>query len=192
MKLFCVCVMVTWFIPTFATASACKTVENIEYRCSDATDMLQSILSLMSPVKSTVYIFDGIDKVLRHIVRYDLPGEGISDTYFQDYIYNTSRNFFHLVHFVKNSKGTYDVYIETDVRPTGVFKEDIKHVTYRVRRLGVSEDLTFDDEGYPSSTLRTSTGTNLLSSNRSGLTFSVVGGVSETYYLAYSLVLSPN
>ena len=167
-------------------SATCKTNEGSDYTCGDVTQMLEVIMTDLSVDQNTAYIFSGGDKVLRHIVRYSHKGSQ-TDSYFQDYIYNTTRSFFHLVHFVKNADSQYDVYIEDNVRPTGSFNEDINHVSRRVDFLGTTTQVSFDKDGYPSTTLQTANDTRKLVSSKSGLSFSILESFSEVYHLVYRL-----
>lgn len=186
MKLLSVFILCVFSFSAFAEPLTCSTSEGIEYTCDDNVDMLQSILKTMEPQHSTVYSFSGRDRVLRHIVRYGRPGEEMSESFFQDYIYNLSGNFFHLVHFVRQDDGSYFVYLETDKNPSKVLRTDLKSVTSRMSYLGQSTDMKFNEDGYPSGTVTTSTDVRKLSSSKRSLEFSIEGSFHEHYNVVYS------
>ncbi len=88
----------------------------------------------MTPVSNNVYIFNGRSSGLRHIVRYASIGDNgqISDEYFQDYNYSISNNVYHLAHFIKQKSSDldkYDVYLDSDLSPTGSLLQDLSTVT---------------------------------------------------------------
>lgn len=187
MRLLAAILLINFLYLNSSFASPCVTIEGLEYTCGSTKSKLDTILSNLVISKNTAYIYNGRDKVVRHIIQYsDSSGEAIN-SYFQDYIYNTSRGFYHLVHFVKNTDSGYSVYLETDILPTGSLIQDTTFVSENVKFLGSSTDLSFDDDGYPSATIITATDKRRLISNRLGLNFSIVGELTENYRLLYRL-----
>ncbi len=186
MKSFLLIFMLVFVVSFKGNTSTCVTNEGSKYECGNVANMLEVIMSDMDLAQNTAYIYNGSDKVLRHIVRYSYQGN-LTDSYFQDYIFNVSSGFFHLVHFVKNSDSQYDVYLETDIQPSGSFDNDTNFVSRRVNYLGTTTHVSFDENGYPSTTLKTATDIRKLTSSKTGLSFSIVGSFSEVYHLVYKL-----
>lgn len=144
---------------------------------------IQHMIESVNIKKSTVYIYNGNldEKIMRHINQFSFRGEGqVTNDYFQDFLFNFTYDRFHLVHFLKNADGTYRVFLDTDLSYTGDFKEDLKTVL-NPKLLSATAKVTFDQNGYPSSELKTATDTRFMQSSDRGLIFSIQGGIREQH-----------
>jgi len=138
----------------------------------------------LTPSLKAKYIYDGDPRVSRYIIRFEDRNGTISKDYFIDYIQLDNKAVFHIAHFVKMASGSYEVYWNENLHQDE-FHKNILEIDTRIKKLGITNDLTFSPLGYPSNTLRTRNDRRRLITNDKFLNFTVFGKFVENYANIY-------